>query len=117
MFNMSLSDSKPMHEAMWLLGISFFLSMYAYITLFTSVANSIHEPLKGITRQSKLIHWWVRLTKEYTRGTMQLGNDYPFSTIDYKSAAWGHVGNGSQVNILNNGLETSCSGSLQKALI
>src|ERR1700712_756278 len=30
---------------------NFFLrSMYAYITLLTSVANSIHEPLKGITR-------------------------------------------------------------------
>lgn len=47
--NMSLSLSKPMALSKVVTGNFFFLSMYAYITLFMSVANSIQEPLNGIT--------------------------------------------------------------------
>ena len=46
---MSLSLSKPMARNNVVTGNFFFLSIYAYITLLISVANSIQEPLKGIT--------------------------------------------------------------------
>ena len=45
----SLSLSYPMALNNVVTGSFFFLSMYAYITLLMSVANSIHEPLNGIT--------------------------------------------------------------------
>ena len=45
---MSLSLSKPIARKSVVTGSFFFLSMYAYITLLMSVANSIHEPLNGI---------------------------------------------------------------------
>ena len=47
---MSLSASKPMARSRVVTGNFFLRSMYAYITLLISVANSIHEPLNGITR-------------------------------------------------------------------
>ena len=46
----SRSDSKPMALKRVVTGSFFLRSMYAYITLLISVANSIQEPLKGITR-------------------------------------------------------------------
>ena len=46
----SLSFSKPIERSKVVTGNFFFLSMYAYMTLCMSVANSIHEPLNGITR-------------------------------------------------------------------
>ncbi len=46
----SLSRSKPIARKSVVTGSFFLRSMYAYITLLISVANSIHEPLKGITR-------------------------------------------------------------------
>ena len=46
--SMSLSVPYPIDLSKVVIGNFFFLSMYAYMTLFTSVANSIHEPLKGI---------------------------------------------------------------------
>ena len=45
----SLSDSYPIALSNVVTGNFFFLSMYAYKTLFVSVVNSIQEPLKGIT--------------------------------------------------------------------
>ncbi|MNX94705.1 hypothetical protein D3C86_1269500 [compost metagenome] len=45
----SLSLSKPIALNRVVTGNFFFLSIYAYITLLISVANSIQEPLKGIT--------------------------------------------------------------------
>ena len=45
----SLSLSKPIALKRVVTGNFFFLSIYAYITLLISVANSIQEPLKGIT--------------------------------------------------------------------
>ena len=47
---MSLSLSKPMALNRVVTGSFFLRSMYAYITLLMSVANSIHEPLKGMMR-------------------------------------------------------------------
>jgi len=46
--NISLSEPYPIDLSNVVIGNFFFLSMYAYMTLFTSVANSIHDPLKGI---------------------------------------------------------------------
>ena len=46
---MSLSVSKPIERSKVVTGNFFFLSMYAYMTLLMSVANSIHAPLNGIT--------------------------------------------------------------------
>ncbi len=46
----SLSVSKPIERNKVVTGNFFLRSMYAYITLLISVANSIHAPLKGITR-------------------------------------------------------------------
>ena len=46
----SLSLSYPIALNKVVTGNFFFLSIYAYITLFMSVANSIHDPLNGITR-------------------------------------------------------------------
>ena len=45
---MSLSALKPMALSNVVTGSFFFLSMYAYITLLISVANSIQEPLNGM---------------------------------------------------------------------
>ena len=47
---MSLSRSYPIARKSVVTGNFFLRSIYAYITLFISVANSIQEPLKGITR-------------------------------------------------------------------
>ncbi len=47
---MSLSEPKPIARSNVVTGNFFLRSMYAYITLFTSVENSIHEPFIGITR-------------------------------------------------------------------
>ena len=47
---MSLSVSKPIERNKVVTGNFFLRSIYAYITLLMSVANSIHAPLKGITR-------------------------------------------------------------------
>ncbi len=46
----SLSRSKPMARNKVVTGNFFLRSMYAYITPLISVANSIQEPLNGITR-------------------------------------------------------------------
>ena len=46
----SLSLSKPIARNKVVTGNFFLRSMYAYITLLISVANSIQEPLKGIIR-------------------------------------------------------------------
>ena len=46
----SLSLSYPIARKSVVTGNFFLRSMYAYITLLMSVANSIQEPLKGITR-------------------------------------------------------------------
>ena len=46
----SLSRSKPIARKSVVTGNFFFRSIYAYITLLMSVANSIHEPLNGMTR-------------------------------------------------------------------
>ena len=46
---MSRSDSYPIALNRVVTGNFFFLSIYAYKTLFISVVNSIQEPLKGIT--------------------------------------------------------------------
>ena len=46
----SLSFSKPMARSNVVTGNFFLRSIYAYITLFMSVANSIHEPLNGMIR-------------------------------------------------------------------
>ncbi len=45
----SLSRSNPMARKSVVTGSFFLRSIYAYITLLMSVANSIQEPLKGIT--------------------------------------------------------------------
>ena len=45
----SLSLSYPIALKRVVTGSFFFLSIYAYITLLISVANSIQEPLNGIT--------------------------------------------------------------------
>ena len=45
---MSLSLSYPRARKSVVTGNFFLRSIYAYITLLMSVANSIHEPLKGI---------------------------------------------------------------------
>ena len=45
----ALSESKPMALSRVVTGNFFFLSMYAYMTVLISVANSIQAPLKGIT--------------------------------------------------------------------
>ena len=47
--SISLSLSKPIALKRVVTGNFFFLSIYAYITLLMSVANSIHDPLNGIT--------------------------------------------------------------------
>ncbi len=47
---MSLSDSYPIARKSVVTGNFFLRSIYAYITLLISVANSIQEPLNGITR-------------------------------------------------------------------
>ena len=47
---MSLSFSKPTARSNVVTGNFFLRSMYAYMTLLISVANSIHEPLNGIIR-------------------------------------------------------------------
>ena len=46
----SLSLSKPIARNSVVTGNFFFRSMYAYITLLMSVANSIQEPLNGMIR-------------------------------------------------------------------
>ena len=46
--NISLSLSNPIALSNVVTGNFFFRSMYAYMTLLMSVANSIHEPLNGI---------------------------------------------------------------------
>ena len=46
----SRSCSNPIALKRVVTGNFFLRSMYAYITLLMSVANSIHDPLKGITR-------------------------------------------------------------------
>ena len=46
----SLSLSNPIARSNVVTGNFFLRSIYAYMTLLMSVANSIHEPLKGITR-------------------------------------------------------------------
>ena len=48
--NIVLSLSKPMARNKVVTGNFFLRSMYAYITLLISVANSIQEPRKGIIR-------------------------------------------------------------------
>ena len=48
MFIMSLSASKPIALSKVVTGSFFLRSMYAYMTLLMSVANSIQEPLNGI---------------------------------------------------------------------
>src|SRR5699024_10941121 len=45
----SLSLSYPIARNKVVTGNFFLRSIYAYITMLISVANSIHEPLKGIT--------------------------------------------------------------------
>ena len=47
---MSLSFSNPMALSKVVTGNFFLRSMYAYMTLLMSVANSIHEPLNGMIR-------------------------------------------------------------------
>ena len=47
---MSLSLLNPIALSNVVTGNFFLRSMYAYITLLMSVANSIHEPLNGIIR-------------------------------------------------------------------
>ena len=47
---MSLSFPYPIARSNTVTGNFFLRSMYAYMTLFTSVANSIQEPLNGIIR-------------------------------------------------------------------
>ena len=46
----SLSLSKPIARNNVVTGNFFLRSIYAYMTLLISVANSIHEPLNGIIR-------------------------------------------------------------------
>ena len=46
----SLSSSKPMARNKVVTGNFFLRSIYAYMTLLMSVANSIHEPLNGMIR-------------------------------------------------------------------
>ena len=46
----SRSLSKPIARSSVVTGNFFLRSMYAYITLLMSVANSIHEPLNGMIR-------------------------------------------------------------------
>ena len=52
---MSLSVSNPMARNKVVTGNFFFRSIYAYITLLMSVANSIQAPLKGITRAEYIL--------------------------------------------------------------
>ena len=49
-WSISLSASKPIARKRVVTGNFFLRSIYAYITLLMSVANSIHDPLNGMIR-------------------------------------------------------------------
>ena len=106
---MSLSLSNPMARNRVVTG-KFFLTIdiSVNITLLISVANSIQDPLKGITRQSTV---WFRsrgttLSEENTRRTVQLGNDNTLRTVDHEGTTFGsYKGWCSQVYVLYDGLK------------
>ena len=47
----------------------------------------------------------VALAKEYARRTVQLGNHHALCAVHDERAAGGHIGNSTQVNVLNDGLK------------
>src|SRR5258705_2348792 len=45
------------------------------------------------------------LSEEHSGRTVQLAHDHTLGTVDDKGTVWSHVWDGSQIHILNNGLE------------
>ncbi len=65
----SLSLSKPIARKSVVTGNFFFRSIYAYMTLLMSVANSIHDPLNGIIRaEYSIVPFEWRLCPKNTPG-------------------------------------------------
>jgi hypothetical protein len=88
-------------------GNFFFRSMYAYITPLMSVANSIQDPLNGMTRALyNLVPLACRLWPKNTPGErcnwLTTTRSAPFTTNE---PFGGHVGDLAQVDVLHDGLE------------
>src|SRR5690606_27763263 len=111
----SLSLSKPMARSSVVTGNFFLRSIYAYITLLMSVANSIQDPLKGIIRaEYNFVPFAWRDCPKKTPGDIcncdTITHSAPLITYDPFGVMYGIVPKYTSCTIVS---KSSCSGSVQ----